>query len=79
MENREFIEYCEEDTKFELKPIKDQLLGNFTREYFEEDIKTEIVEEKFLKPIKNFCKICRKEYKTKGTLATRSKVLLRSM
>ena len=73
METAEYIEYCEDEIKMEIKSEDDYLELSQNRkysEYFEEDVKEEIVDEKNPVSIlvKYKCDICSKSYKSKRTL-----------
>ena len=73
METTEYIEYCEDEIKTEIKPgVDDKKLSqkiNYS-EYFKEDVKEEIEDE--MEPqsnlVKHLCDICSKTYKSKDTL-----------
>ena len=73
METSEYIEYCEEELKIEIKPEDNDLLLSESRkyyEYFEEDVKEEIDDEKNLDSclLKHMCDICSKCYVFKSSL-----------
>ena len=74
----EYIENCEDDVKMEVKSEDDDLkLSPYRKysEYFEEDVKDKIVDEKNPDTIqlRHECKICSKSYKSKGYLAQHTK------
>ena len=69
----EYIEYCEDEVKMEIKREDNDLELSQNRknlEYFEEDVKEEVVDDQnpnsTLK--KRTCDICSKSYKTQGHL-----------
>ena len=69
----EYIEYCEDEIKMEIKSEDDDFELSQTRkysEYFEEDVKEEIIDEKNPDSIlvKYKCDICSKSYKSKSNL-----------
>ena len=73
MATAEYIEYCEDNNKMEIKQEDDDLELSKNRkhsEYFEEDVKEENVDEKNPHSIlvKYKCDICSKSYKAKPDL-----------
>ena len=73
MATAEYIEYCEDNIKMEIKQEDDDLELSKNRkhsEYFEEDVKEENVDEKNPHSIlvKYKCDICSKSYKSKRYL-----------
>ena len=70
METTEYIEYCEDEVKREIKQEHHDLeiFQSRNSEYFEEDVKEDIVDEKNQHSImvqNNICDICSKSYKSK--------------
>ena len=75
METTEYIEYCEDEVKREIKQDHHDLeiFQSRNSEYFEEDVKEDIVDEKKQDSImvqNNICNICSKCYKSKRNLKT---------
>ena len=73
MDTTEYIEYREDKVKTEIKAEDDDLeLSQYRKygEYFEEDVKEEIVDKKnpHSNLVKHVCDICSKSYKSKRNL-----------
>ena len=74
MATSEYIEYCDDDVKMEIKSeIQDEELFHNRKyaEYFEEDVKEEIVDKKnsHSKVVTSTCNICSKSFKSNRNLS----------